>query len=153
VWDYEVEGHLEWNHPAIGPDGGLYVGSSVGGVTDIFPHAPSVVPPNSSPYFYGIKGPNTPVESVSAVEEFGSVSVSPNPVDDVARITVQSGLPRYLTVSIHDLLGRETQPERSIRVYEGTQQLTIKTGILRPGVYALTLSSRGHRMSRLILKR
>ena len=28
LWNVQVEGHVEWNHPAIGPDGGLYGGSS-----------------------------------------------------------------------------------------------------------------------------
>ncbi len=56
IWDYEVDGLLDWAAPAIGPNGGLYFGS-----TDRFTpgqeiewFGPNDVPPNRSPKFYAV---------------------------------------------------------------------------------------------------
>ena len=56
-WAYEVEGHIEWNHPAIGTDGGLYIGSTTnaftGSTLQVFPA--EGVPEGTTCTFYGLK--------------------------------------------------------------------------------------------------
>lgn len=56
VWDFEVEGQIDWAPPAIGANGGLYFGTSA--PFDALIHtryaAPGEVPTNTSPRFYGI---------------------------------------------------------------------------------------------------
>ncbi|NNF57474.1 MAG: PQQ-like beta-propeller repeat protein [Rhodothermaceae bacterium] len=58
-WSYEVDGHIEWNHPAIGPDGGLYLGISNnafdGHTLEVFEW--DEVPDGSTCTFYGLRGP------------------------------------------------------------------------------------------------
>lgn len=58
-WSYTVDGHIEWNHPAIGPDGGLYIGSTPntfdGSTLQVFD--PEEVPEGTTCTFYGLHGP------------------------------------------------------------------------------------------------
>ena len=58
-WSYEVDGHFEWNHPAIGPDGGLYIGASSnafdGHTLEVFDW--DEVPEGSTCTFYALRGP------------------------------------------------------------------------------------------------
>jgi len=63
LWNYEVDGHLEWNHPAIGPDGGSYVG----GPTDLTAYDVGVIPPNTTPKFYALKPLRTSVNEQTAL--------------------------------------------------------------------------------------
>ncbi|HEU0301040.1 MAG TPA: hypothetical protein VFR37_16370, partial [Longimicrobium sp.] len=64
LWSRELEGHVEWSHPAIGPDGALYLASSAGsgtsGSTYFGVHAPGTVPAGSTPRFYAFRGPPAP---------------------------------------------------------------------------------------------
>ena len=59
LWDHDVDGHIEWNHPAIGPDGGLYIGST----TNEFTGTPlqvfdsDEVPDGFACTFYVLRGP------------------------------------------------------------------------------------------------
>lgn len=59
VWDYEVDGHIEWNHPAIGPDGGIYIGSTTNDFdgADLRIYDWDEVPPSTNGTFYGLRGP------------------------------------------------------------------------------------------------
>jgi len=59
LWDYEVDGHIEWNHAAIGPDGGIYIGSTTneftGGPLQVYD--PDEVPEWTTCTFYELRGP------------------------------------------------------------------------------------------------
>lgn len=59
LWDYEVDGHIEWNHPAIGPDGGICIGSTTneftGALLQVFD--PDEIPDGTTCTFYGLRGP------------------------------------------------------------------------------------------------
>jgi outer membrane protein assembly factor BamB len=56
VWDYAVEGQLDWVPPAIGANGALYFGSSAPFMPglEILWFAPTEPPPTRSPMFYGV---------------------------------------------------------------------------------------------------
>jgi outer membrane protein assembly factor BamB len=56
LWDLEVDGLLDWAHPAIGANGGLYFGSSapVNPAQQILWFEPGQLTPNASPEFYGV---------------------------------------------------------------------------------------------------
>jgi hypothetical protein len=62
LWHFEVDGYIEWTHPAIGPDGGLYAGSSSLNDQARTPtYEEGVIPDGTTPLFYALKGPTTPV--------------------------------------------------------------------------------------------
>lgn len=111
LWSYEVDGHVEWNHPAIGPDGGLYVGSSVGeGSPPLESFDVGFVPPNTTPTFYAIKGPSHPVSSVSPETITSKTSldaVFPNPFSQKTTLTIRVTSPSHVRLDVFDLLGRK----------------------------------------------
>lgn len=119
LWNFEVAGHLEWNHPAIGPDGGIYVGSSVGGVVNPFlVYQPDAVPPNTTCTFYAIKGPTNPVvveETPSQPNDFHLAQNYPNPFPqsgsafaDNPETTIEYELAQagHVRLTIYNLLGQ-----------------------------------------------
>ena len=112
VWHYEVDGYVEWNHPAIGPDGGIYGGSSVNLNTDEIRTATyddGIIPEGSSPLFYALKGPTTPVRSELPDElphPLQIVAAFPNPFSSHAAIQVEVARPGLLQLEVVDVLGR-----------------------------------------------
>lgn len=57
LWSHEVDGQIDWASPAIGPDGGLYFGSSdtLRGLGFIHAYAVGEDVPDADPVFYGIR--------------------------------------------------------------------------------------------------
>ena len=110
VWNVEVEGHVEWSHPAIGPDGGLYAGTSSNdqGVR-VITHAPGVIPPNTTPLFYGLKGPARPVfveEEALPPQPIQLAPAYPNPFSATTTLSLALSHPASVRMDIIDLLGR-----------------------------------------------
>lgn len=56
LWSHEVNGNIDWASPAIGPDGGLFFGSSarLNPIASIFPHPMNTDVADADPYFFGI---------------------------------------------------------------------------------------------------
>ncbi|MCZ7646281.1 MAG: PQQ-like beta-propeller repeat protein [Planctomycetota bacterium] len=56
LWSLEVQDQLDWASPALGPDGGLFFGSSaaIHALAHVLPHAPDEDVPNADPIFYGV---------------------------------------------------------------------------------------------------
>ncbi len=113
LWNEVVAGHIEWNHPAIGPDGGLYVGSSVGnGSSDPVYTAiyePGVIPEGTTPTFYAFKGPTNPVATETSerpADAFQLMPGYPNPFTTTTTFTVQMARPGPVRAEVVDLLGR-----------------------------------------------
>ena len=112
VWHYEVDGYVEWNHPAIGPDGGIYAGSSVNLNTDEIrtsTYDDGVIPEGSTPLFYALKGPTTPVRSElpdELLHPFKIVATFPNPFSSRVAIQVEVARPGLLHLEVVDVLGR-----------------------------------------------
>ena len=113
LWNVQVEGHVEWNHPAIGPDGGLYGGSSSADqVVRILTHNNGVIPPNTTPLFYGLKEPANPVavdETALPPDDFAWHPAYPNPFSATTTLSVALARPSLVRVHIVDLLGRSVR--------------------------------------------
>lgn len=110
LWHFEVEGYIEWTHPAIGPDGGLYAGSSS---LDDQARTPTyeegTTPEGTTPLFYALKGPTTPVardDPALPPAAFRLNPAYPNPFSATTTLAVEMARPGLLRVSIVDVLGR-----------------------------------------------
>ncbi len=64
-WSMEVEGELDWASPAIGPDGGLYFGSSssMGAIAEISAYKRDQQVKGADPLFYGVHDSYPPGEN------------------------------------------------------------------------------------------
>ena len=110
LWNVEVEGLVEWNHPAIGPDGGIYAASSsldeqARGRT----YDEGVTPEGATAYFHALKGPTTQVainEQALPPATFRLDAAYPNPFSTTATFSVDMARPGFLRLHIVDVLGR-----------------------------------------------
>jgi outer membrane protein assembly factor BamB len=148
LWNFEVDGHIEWNHPAIGPDGGIYIGSSVGG-SDINTYDLGVVPPNSTCKFYALKGPTNPVtvyDASSVPETFRLEQNYPNPFNPQTTIEFHLSRSGAIRLTVYNVLGESVatlvdgwQPKGSHRfVWNG--QANTGDRALSSGVYFFELT-------------
>ena len=110
LWNVEVEGFIEWNHPAIGPDGGLYGGtSSQDENARLATHEDGVIPEGTTPLFYALKGPTTTValdDPALPPSAFRLDAPYPNPFSTTTIFSVETARPGLLRVDIVDVLGR-----------------------------------------------
>lgn len=108
LWNYEVDGYIEWNHPAIGPDGALYGGSSIGGSGSPIAgqtHDEGTIPDGSTPNFYALRGPTgLATDVVSQTREWHRVF--PNPSNGYPTLQFFNRRQSDLNLRIVDLLGR-----------------------------------------------
>ncbi|MCG8608051.1 T9SS type A sorting domain-containing protein [bacterium] len=107
LWSFEVEGHIEWTHPAIGPDGGIYIGSSVGD-SDLTTYDLGVVPPNSTCKFYALKGPTNPVsvrDEISLPQAFTLKQNYPNPFNPETVIEYHLTQSGHVRLTVYNVLG------------------------------------------------
>jgi outer membrane protein assembly factor BamB len=155
LWNEVVAGHIEWNHPAIGPDGGLYMGSSVGnGSSDpVYTaiHDPGVVPEGTTPTFYAFKGPTNPVATEASerpADAFQLLPGYPNPFTTTATFTVQMARPGPVRAEVVDLLGRVVRVLADRDFPAGTHPLVwdgrdaTNTAVAR-GLYLVRLQTAG----------
>ena len=146
VWSYEVDGYIEWNHPAIGPDGGLYVGSSAGGSGDSIQnafHPHGAIPPGTSPKFYAIKGAASSAPGPNDGSAVLLHDVSPNPLSDHGRVGLTLPEPTYVRLSLVDAMGRQVAELKNELVSAGVHQLDMSVSSLAPGTYYCRLTA-GH---------
>ncbi len=127
LWNFEVDGHIEWNHPAIGPDGGLYGGSSsVDQGVRLVTHDAGTIPPNTTPLFYALKGPANPVavdEAAPVPAAFQLYPAYPNPFTATTALSVALARPGHLRVHVVDLLGRTVRTLADARKPAGRYRL------------------------------
>jgi len=117
VWNYEVAGQIDWNHPAIGPDGGIYIGSSAGGEFDATKtYEPGEIPPNTTCKFYALKPLTTSVnDRVTTPIGYQLEANYPNPFNPST--TVRFSLPAAAQVhliiyNVHGQLVRTLRDQR-----------------------------------------
>jgi hypothetical protein len=140
-----VDGYVEWNHPAIGPDGGIYAGSSVNRNTDEIrtpTYDEGFIPEGSTPLFYALKGPTTPVRAElpdDAPAPFRIASVFPNPFASRMTVTIEADEPGKLVLDVVDMLGRTVTKvdEGSVSPARRVLSLSSSNGAISAGVYIL----------------
>ena len=152
VWNVEVDGYVEWNHPAIGPDGGLYAGSSsVDETVRTQTHDEGVVPEGSTAYFHALKGPASPVATspeFSGEVVFGIAGPYPNPFSARTTLSLEVFRPGAVSLDVFDLLGRRVRKISGGFVTAGRQDL-IWNGEndaaqpVPPGLYLLRMQASG----------
>lgn len=138
VWNYEVDGYVEWNHPAIGPDGGLYAGSSVGGTGDSIQnafHPQGTIPPGSSPKFYAIKDAASSVGDITVASGVLLEDIMPNPIsgNGVVRFSLPS--PAHVRLHIVDALGRHVVELQNGQLPSGAHHTAFNANALPAGTY------------------
>jgi len=147
-WNFEVAGHIEWNHTAIGPDGGIYVASSVGGPAPIFPFQPDEIPSNTTCTFYAIKGPSNPVaveETPSQPNNFDLAQNYPNPFNPETTIRFNAARRAEISLGIYNALGQRVRTLVSGQLFETGSHQVVWDGrddagrTLPTGVYFLRL--------------
>ena len=131
-WQVEVDGYVEWNHPAIGPDGGLYAGSSSQDEQARTPTYPEgETPEGTTAHFYGFKGPTSPVaieDETPAPTLFRLEKPYPNPFAQQTTVMVNMAQASTVRIDVFDMLGR--------RVH------TLHAGVLPPGRHAFLWHAR-----------
>ncbi len=148
VWNYEVEGHIEWNHPAIGPDGGLYIASSFGGATDIRVYEPGQNPDNATARMYALKGPAETVgimRGPSLPDRLTLYAPGPNPCDASALIEYFLPWPAVTQVQLIDQRGGGTSLQSARRQEAGRHRFVADLRGLAAGVYLCVVSANGER--------
>lgn len=122
-WQVEVDGYVEWNHPAIGPDGGLYVGSSSQDEQARLPtYEEGETPEGTTAHFYGFKGPTNPVnieDETPAPAVFRLEKPYPNPFAQQTTVAVEMTEFIAVRIDMFDVLGRRVR--------------TLHEGVLAPG--------------------
>ena len=110
LWNVEVDGFIEWNHPAIGPDGGLYGGSSSQDENArLATYEDGITPEGTTPFFYALKGPTTQVavdDPAGPPAAFRLDAPYPNPFSTTATFSVAMARPSLLRLHVVDVLGR-----------------------------------------------
>lgn len=125
-WNFEVDGHLEWNHPAIGPDGGIYIASSVGAFGSLTTYDPGEIPANTTCKFYGIKGPKNPlsVEAGKGISgDYRIVQNYPNPFNPGTTIRFRVSDSRDVTLEIYNLLGQRIRALYEGKLIQGAHEI------------------------------
>lgn len=129
LWHEAVEGHVEWNHPSIGPDGGLYVGSSKNGsnaAVRSMTHFEGEIPEGTTPLFYAFKGPTTPVSTEQNEQPKASAEIQavfPNPFSASATIAWHASQPGAYRIEVIDVLGRVVRTLADATYPAGSRQL------------------------------
>ncbi len=128
LWNVEVEGLIEWNHPAIGPDGGLYAGSSSHDEQARGPtYEEGATPEGTTAFFHAIKGPTTRVATdppAALPAAFGLAPAFPNPFAHATTLEVQTPQAGAARVQIFDLLGRAVRTLADEHLPAGRRTLT-----------------------------
>lgn len=146
LWNEAVDGYVEWNHPAIGPDGGLYVGSSRSGSeesTRVATYFEGEIPDGTTPLFYAFKGPTTPVSTELAEKPpFSALrSVYPHPVSGTTTIAWEAARAGAYRLEVVDVLGRAVAVLADGTFPASTQRLRWDKVSLANGVYLLRLQT------------
>lgn len=125
VWNYAVAGQIDWNHPAIGPDGGIYIGSSVGGESDPAKvYAPGEIPPNTTCKFYALKPLITSVSRpATASSTFQLEANYPNPFNPSTTIRFSLPATAQAALKIYNTFGQEVRTLLDRRFEAGQHQV------------------------------
>jgi len=125
VWNYEVDGQIDWNHPAIGPDGGIYIGSSIGGEFDATKtYEPGEIPPNTTCKFYALKPLITSVnDRKTAPIGFAVEPNYPNPFNPSTTIRFSLPVPAQVHLIIYNVYGQLVRTLRDQRFGTGYHQV------------------------------
>lgn len=157
LWSLQTDdNYVEWTHPAIGPDGGIYAGSAAHGPLDSVyaaVHPPGAVPPETSPKFYGIRGGTSRVKEGSSGERTELAEPEPNPVSGTTLLRFRLERPSVVRLAIVDLLGRPVAEPANGYLEGGEHSRPFDAEGLAPGLYFVRLDVRGDLFLRKIAVR
>lgn len=147
LWSVRTdENYVEWTHPAIGPDGGIYAGSAAHGPLDSIyteVHAPDAVPEGTSPKFYGIRGATSSVTDAATPAGITLAAPEPNPTSDRAVVRFTLPLPADVRLVIVDALGREVAVLAEGPMAAGEHAAVFDADELPAGAYFVRLGANG----------
>lgn len=149
LWAHQTDSHyVEWTHPSIGPDGGIYAGSAENKAQDsVFstPFPPNYTPEGTSARLYGLKGP------VSSVRDNSTLLLSPpspNPFTDRTVLLLDPAEQLNRPITITDILGR------TVRTLTATSGTVVWNGNNNagkeapPGIYIITIKGEHHLLTK-----
>ncbi|GAB5536076.1 MAG: hypothetical protein Rubg2KO_23250 [Rubricoccaceae bacterium] len=140
AWNAVLAGYVEWNHPAIGPDGGLYIASSsVDESVRLATHDEGVTPEGTTAWFHALKGP-TSVATESASPARVRLGVPfPNPISARTQIPLELVQSESIRVDLVDALGRTVRVLHDGPLPAGSHMLTLEGVELAAGAYGVRL--------------
>ena len=109
LWSTAVNGVVEWNHPSIGPDGGLYAGSSsFDEQARTRTYDEGTIPEGTTAWFHALKGPTSTVstDQAPAARPFRLNAPYPHPFSSHTTLAVEMMQASIVQVSVFDGLGR-----------------------------------------------
>jgi len=140
VWNAVLDGYVEWNHPAIGPDGGIYLGSSSVNETVRFAtHDEGVTPEGSTAWFHALKGPVGIANDNESPARTQLGVPYPNPLSAHTRFPLELAASGPVRVDLVDALGRTTHVLHDGPLAAGSHLLDWTGGELALGVYWVRL--------------
>lgn len=127
LWSYRTDEHyVEWTHPAIGPDGGIYAGSAANAGADSIQFAafaPGVTPEGTTPRMYGLKGPTSDVDEVAMSDGALLSEPWPNPFTSSVSMTLRLAERRHVRIEVVDVLGRRVATLVDRRLENGAHRI------------------------------
>ena len=157
LWGYKTDdNYVEWTHPAIGPDGGIYVGSaSHGPIDSVYTalHAPGEVPEGTTPKFYALKGLTLSVGEENAKGKTLNLEAQPNPFSESTIIRYTLPAKGVVRLVLTDAMGREARVIVDSEEERGEHIVLLEKKNLPEGVYFchLTVGSEGIAPKKIIL--
>ena len=140
VWNAVLTGYVEWNHPAIGPDGGLYIASSsVDETVRLATHDEGVTPEGSTAWFHALKGPSSVATDNASPARTGLGVPFPNPISARTRIPLELAQAGPVRVDLVDALGRTVHVIHDGPLAAGSHTFTLDGLELAPGAYGVRL--------------
>ncbi|MEO0557616.1 MAG: PQQ-binding-like beta-propeller repeat protein [Bacteroidota bacterium] len=140
AWNVVLTGYVEWNHPAIGPDGGIYIASSsVEETVRTATYDEGVTPEGTTAWFHALKGPTGVATEYESPARVRLGVPFPNPISPHTRIPLELAQAGPVRVDLVDALGRTVHVLHDGSLAAGPHTLSLDGFALAPGAYGVRL--------------